>query len=158
MNLTMNNQQAYASRTTPHWVVGLRNLLESALRRLLKVSFFTPKFYGGLIQGASARRSLFGIANLFKSATHSLRNERGSSLNLKRAYAMSKHTPRKLTSIELIELETAFSVYAAVENLLTLDHLNKEDLIPVMRLANLKLDDHLEHLRRVKNTPHLHLV
>jgi hypothetical protein len=89
MNLTTANEQAYASPIAPHCAVRFSSLSSRVHRHSPKCLFLCPQFYGGLIQGASARRPLDRSTNLFKPATQLFSSDRGSLSIIKRAYAMN---------------------------------------------------------------------
>lgn len=80
----------YSDSALTHLGAGIHKPRASANGRSYEASFFTPKFYDGLIRGASARRPRSGIVNSVKPVTLLLHNNGGSSPKLNEDTTMSK--------------------------------------------------------------------
>ena len=100
----MSNNMAYSGTAPTHLGAGVDLPRASANGRSSEASFFTPKFYDGLIRGASARRPRSGKINSVKPVTLLIDLNGGSSLNLNEDTTMSNDYDVPLCHLTLGEM------------------------------------------------------
>ena len=78
--LTPMSTPSYSQPALAKSGAGIGTPFSKSAKALVQGAFFMSTLYGGLIQGASARRPLAGSSNLFKPATQSIGTDGGSPL------------------------------------------------------------------------------